>query len=96
MINVETAKEDEIFNKLIGMPEVQEAYMIYGVHDIMVVIRAKDMDTMRDVVTQKIRKIDGVKSTITSIIIKKYKAPEAPQAVQPGEGSAQASERSGR
>lgn len=93
MINVETAKEDEIFNKLIEMPEVQEAYMIYGVHDIMVVIKAKDMDTMRDVVTQRIRKIDGVKSTITSIIIKKYKAPGANRS---GESPAQTGEHSGR
>ncbi|MCS7107354.1 MAG: Lrp/AsnC ligand binding domain-containing protein [Acidilobaceae archaeon] len=71
MINVETGKEDEIFNKLMELPEVQEIYMIYGVHDIMAVLRSSDMDSMRNVITQKIRKMNGVKSTITSIVIKK-------------------------
>ncbi|MCX8195902.1 MAG: Lrp/AsnC ligand binding domain-containing protein [Acidilobaceae archaeon] len=71
MINVDTGKEDEIFNKLLELPEVQEVYMIYGVHDIMVILRTSDMDSMRNVITQKIRKMSGVKSTITSIVIKK-------------------------
>ncbi|MEM2502236.1 MAG: Lrp/AsnC ligand binding domain-containing protein, partial [Acidilobaceae archaeon] len=62
---------DEVFNKLLELPEVMEIYMVYGVHDIIVILRAQDMDTMRSVITQKIRKINGVKSTVTSIIIKK-------------------------
>ncbi|MEM2837315.1 MAG: Lrp/AsnC ligand binding domain-containing protein [Acidilobaceae archaeon] len=71
MVNVDIGKEDEVFNKLLELPEVMEIYMVYGVHDIIVILRAQDMDTMRSVITQKIRKINGVKSTVTSIIIKK-------------------------
>ncbi len=71
MVNVDIGKEDEVFNKLLELPEVMEIYMVYGVHDIIVILRAQDMDTMRSVITQKIRKINGVKSTVTSIVIKK-------------------------
>lgn len=71
MVNVDIGKEDEVFNKLLELPEVKEVYMVYGVHDLVVVLETTDMDAMRTIITQKIRKIDGVKSTITSIVIKK-------------------------
>jgi len=71
MINVDIGKEDEVFNKLLELPEVKEVYMVYGVHDLIVILETSDMDTMRSIITQKIRKIDGVKSTITSIVIRK-------------------------
>lgn len=71
MVNVDIGKEDEVFNKLLELPEVKEVYMVYGVHDLVVVLETSDMDAMRTLITQKIRKIDGVKSTITSIVIKK-------------------------
>jgi len=71
MVNVDIGKEDEVFNKLLELPEVKEIYMVYGVHDLVVVLETSDMDTMRSIITQKIRKIDGVKSTITSIVIRK-------------------------
>jgi len=71
MVNVDIGKEDEVFNKLLELPEVKEIYMVYGVHDLIVILETSDMDTMRSIITQKIRKIDGVKSTITSIVIRK-------------------------
>jgi DNA-binding Lrp family transcriptional regulator len=71
MVNVDIGKEDEVFNKLLELPEVKEVYMVYGVHDLVVIIETGDMDSMRALITQKIRKIDGVKGTITSIVIRK-------------------------
>jgi DNA-binding Lrp family transcriptional regulator len=71
MVNVDIGKEDEVFNKLLELPEVKEIYMVYGVHDLIVILETDNMDAMRTLITQKIRKIPGVKSTITSIIIRK-------------------------
>ncbi len=71
MVNVDIGKEDEVFNKLLELPEVKEIYMVYGVHDLIVILEAENMDAMRTLITQKIRKIPGVKSTITSIVIRK-------------------------
>lgn len=71
MVNVDIGKEDEVFNKLLELSEVKEVYMVYGVHDLVVVLETADMDAMRALITQKIRKIDGVKGTITSIVIRK-------------------------
>lgn len=71
MVNVDIGKEDEVFNKLLELPEVKEIYMVYGVHDLIVILETENMDAMRALITQKIRKIPGVKSTITSIVIRK-------------------------
>lgn len=71
MVNVDIGKEDEVFNKLLELPEVKEIYMVYGVHDLVVILETENMDAMRTLITQKIRKIPGVKSTITSIVIRK-------------------------
>jgi DNA-binding Lrp family transcriptional regulator len=71
MVNVDIGKEDEVFNKLLELPEVKEIYMVYGVHDLVVILETENMDAMRALITQKIRKIPGVKSTITSIVIRK-------------------------
>jgi DNA-binding Lrp family transcriptional regulator len=71
MVNVDIGKEDEVFNKLMELPEVKEIYMVYGVHDLIVILETENMDAMRTLITQKIRKIPGVKSTITSIVIRK-------------------------
>lgn len=71
LINVDIGREEDVFNRLLDLEEVKEVYIVYGVHDIVAVIESPDMDSMRVLITQKIRKIDGVKSTTTSIVIKK-------------------------
>ena len=71
MVNVDIGKEDEVFNKLLELPEVKEIYVVYGVHDLIVILETENMDAMRTLITQKIRKIPGVKSTITSIVVRK-------------------------
>ena len=42
---------------------------VYGVYDIIVKITADSMDHLRSVITNKIRKIDKVYSTLTMMVI---------------------------
>ncbi len=69
MINTDVGKENEIFENLLKIPEVREVYMVYGIHDIIVVIEADTMDKLRNLITEKIRQMEGVKSTLTSIVV---------------------------
>ena len=46
--------------------EIQGAY---GVYDIIVKITADSMDLLRSIITNKIRKIDKVYSTLTMMVI---------------------------
>ncbi len=45
---------------------VEEAYPLYGVYDIIVRTKAETMDQIKDI-HNKIRKLDGVRQTITMI-----------------------------
>lgn len=69
MINVEVGKENEIFEKLFTLDEVKEIYMVYGVHDIVAIVDTKDLDDLRRLITEKIRRMDGIKDTLTSIVV---------------------------
>jgi DNA-binding Lrp family transcriptional regulator len=69
LVNTDVGKENDIFNKLIEFPEVKEVYMVYGIYDIIVIVEASTMDDLRSLITERIRKLDGVKTTLTSIVV---------------------------
>ena len=46
-----------------------EVQGVYGVYDIIVKITADNMDLLRNIITNKIRKIDKVYSTLTMMVI---------------------------
>ena len=73
MVNVEIGKENDVFKELSQIEQVKEVYMVYGIHDIIMIIEAESMDELRKLITEKIRRLDGVKSTLTSIVVYRMK-----------------------
>ena len=69
MINTEVGKEDEILETLFGLNEVKDVFLVYGIHDIVAIVEAETMDKLRTLITEKIRRLDGVKNTLTSIVV---------------------------
>ncbi len=69
MINTDVGKEDEIMEKLYELPEVKDVFLVYGIHDIIAIVEADTMDQLRSLITEKIRQMDGVKNTLTSIVV---------------------------
>lgn len=69
MINVEVGKENEVFERLFDLEEIKEIYMVYGVHDIIAIVETKDLDDLRRLITEKIRRMEGIKDTLTSIVV---------------------------
>lgn len=60
-------KIKEILNVEKGLKfEVQG---VYGIYDIVVKIESENADHLRSVITNKIRKIDKVQSTLTMMVI---------------------------
>ncbi|MDP7975336.1 MAG: Lrp/AsnC family transcriptional regulator [Thermoprotei archaeon] len=68
VINTEIGGEEETLVQLRKIPEVKEAYEVYGVYDIIVKIEAPSLEALKEVVTSKVRKIDKVRSTLTMIV----------------------------
>ena len=69
LISVEIGAEKKVLKELRKMPEVCEIYEIYGIYDIIVKVEASEMSSLKDMIWQKIRRIDKVRSTVTTIII---------------------------
>ena len=69
LIRSELGKEDELIEKLRALHEVREAYVTYGVYDIIVKVEAENQQVLKDAVFIRIRKMDEVRTTLTMIVI---------------------------
>lgn len=65
MLNVEAGKEEDVLEKLRAFDIVEEAYVSYGVYDLVVKVKAETMGDLSEVVTHKIRDTEYVQSTLT-------------------------------
>lgn len=60
----------KIKNLLTGEKDIDfEIQGVYGVYDIVLKITSNDSNHLRSLVTEKIRKIDKVQSTLTMMVI---------------------------
>ena len=83
---VESHQMDDVINSLLNIENVEELHEVTGEFDLAVVISASDIEELRDVLKNKIMKVKGVKSTVSSIVMKTRKGPrcsaEAPATAQ--------------
>jgi DNA-binding Lrp family transcriptional regulator len=68
-MNIDTGGEQEVLNQLRGIPSVKEAYLVYGVYDLVARIEAETMEKLKEIVTWKVRRLDKVRSTLTTIVM---------------------------
>jgi DNA-binding Lrp family transcriptional regulator len=69
LINVESGSEEEVLEQIKKSEGVEEAYYSYGVYDIVAKIKADTMEKLREAVSQKMRTISKVRSTLTLIMM---------------------------
>ena len=69
LLNVETGSEDSVLNQLRKIDVVEEAYVSYGVYDLIARVKAGTMDELKEAVTHKIRTVDQVRTTLTLIMM---------------------------
>jgi len=69
LINVELGSEDAVLGEVRKIPNVKECHRIYGIYDMIAEVEAESLDTVKQVVTWKIRRLPGVRSTLTTIVI---------------------------
>ena len=69
LFNVESGSEDAVLKQLKNINNVEEAYVSYGVYDLVVRIKADTMEELKNSVTHKIRTIKQVRSTLTLIMM---------------------------
>jgi len=69
-INTEPASMPEVLNEVRAIEGVEEAEMVYGVYDIVAKLKAETMDTLKQILTYRLRKIDKVLATQTLLVVR--------------------------
>ncbi len=69
LINTEVAAEEEVMEELQKIPEVEIVHLVYGIYDLIVKIVANDPDTLKKSVSDKLRTIKKIRSTMTMIAV---------------------------
>ena len=65
LLNTELGMESKIIESLADVDEITNIYSLYGIYDIIIEMEADTMDRIKEVVFNKVRRLDNVKSTIT-------------------------------
>ena len=68
LFNVESGSEDQVLKDTKDIGGVQEAYVSYGVYDLVVKVKADSMEQLKELVTHRLRKIKNVRSTLTLML----------------------------
>ncbi|MDH2901010.1 MAG: Lrp/AsnC ligand binding domain-containing protein [archaeon] len=64
---------DDVVKGLSQMPNVEEIYEVTGEFDIVSLVSASGIDEFRNILKDKIMKIKGVKSTVSSVVLHAHK-----------------------
>ena len=64
---------DKIASKIYNYEEVQEAYLMSGGFDLALILEGKTMREVAYFVAEKIAVMDGITSTATHFVLRKYK-----------------------
>lgn len=78
VIQVQTRPEredgfDRIAKRVARFPEVESVYLVSGGHDLQLIVTGKTLQEVAFFVSSKLSSMDGVISTSTHFLLKKYK-----------------------
>jgi DNA-binding Lrp family transcriptional regulator len=65
LINCDLGSEESVISELKSIEGVTEVHGIFGAYDILAKVESKQVETLRETITWKIRKIPKIRSTLT-------------------------------
>jgi len=65
LINCDLGFDTEIIDEIKQLEEVKEVHGIFGAYDIIVKLESANVETLRETIMWKIRKLNRVRSTLT-------------------------------
>ncbi|UCH57440.1 MAG: Lrp/AsnC ligand binding domain-containing protein [Candidatus Bathyarchaeota archaeon] len=69
LINTDMGSDAAVSAQLSNIDEVKEVYGVYGVYDLVVRIEAETLEKLKDAISNKIRALENVRSTLTMIVV---------------------------
>ncbi len=76
-IFVESTEMDSVVAALSRLETLEELYEVTGEFDIVTLVSASDIQEFREILKNKIMKIKGVKSTVSSVVLYTHKGPRS-------------------
>ena len=73
---------DDVVRALTKLENLEELYEVTGEFDLVTLVSASDIEEFRDVLKNRIMKIRGVKSTVSSVVLHAYKGPRIKDELQ--------------
>ena len=70
---VELKEIDHVTEALVKLPEVVDVYEVTGEYDIVVTLKVDNILGFREILKNKVLKINGVKSTVSSVVLYTHK-----------------------
>ncbi len=67
LINTDPDVEEEFMEEVRSIDGVVSSASVYGIYDFIIVVEAETMETVKGIVTSKIRRLRNVKATITLV-----------------------------
>jgi DNA-binding Lrp family transcriptional regulator len=64
---------DSIAERIYRFPQAHTVYLLSGTFDLLVIVTGKTIQEVANFVAQKLAPIEGVQSTVTHFMLKKYK-----------------------
>ena len=64
---------DSIAERIYRFPQARTVYLVSGTYDLLILVTGKTMQEVADFVAQKLAPVEGVQSTITHFLLKRYK-----------------------
>jgi len=68
LIVSELGSEQHIIEKLLMINEIKEVNQLWGAYDVVVKVVGSTLDDVREIITEKIRMIEGIKTTVSLIV----------------------------
>lgn len=69
LINCDMGSEESVINDLKSIPGVKNVSGVFGAYDVMAEIQTTTVDELRETITMKIRKLSGVRTTLTLMTV---------------------------
>ncbi len=68
LVSSEVGKELQVLDELKKLQEIDEAYAVSGVYDVVIRVEESSMGTLKDLINRRIKRINGIVSTITMYV----------------------------
>jgi len=65
LINCEIGSEEKVIAELKTIAGIKEVHGTFGAYDVLAKVESEQVETLRETITWKIRKIDKIRSTLT-------------------------------